>query len=76
MFQKKTPLVVNKVQYLACPVIDPCDTANPEMKYNGDLLQGYVLVKNQRDQCAIKVAMMNDCQKKLVLSGDGSNMEK
>lgn len=32
------------------------------MAVNGDLLQGYILVKHERDQCSLLVDLIVDCQ--------------
>ena len=32
------------------------------MAVNGDLLQGYLLVKHERDQCSLLVDLIADCQ--------------
>lgn len=33
------------------------------MKVNSDLLQGYLLATNERDQCALLVDLIAECQK-------------
>ncbi|MCO8114615.1 Rz1-like lysis system protein LysC [Acinetobacter lwoffii] len=60
--EKDPPIVITRTEYITCPIISRCDKNDPVMAVNGDLLQGYILVKHERDQCSLLVDLIVDCQ--------------
>lgn len=69
------PIITTKTEYLSCPLMLECVKSSPVVKVNGDLLQAYILVKNERDLCAAQVDLTRDCQQRLIQYQQGVNVE-
>ena len=50
--------------------------STPVIKVNSDLLQAYLLVRNERDQCSAQIDMLAICQKRHNEIQQSTNMEK
>lgn len=68
-------MTITRTEYLTCPPVNPCDQSEPEMRLNSDLLRAYLLVKNERDTCAVQTQMIVDCQKRQARAAQAVNVE-